>query len=266
MGHHNHHFGGDQHSLRGAWSPPNSRANFCEEDYTMSFYLAEFINSVSNLAYVYFALKAIYQRREADFMSLSLLALGVGSFLFHATLRHTMEFCDELSMLLLTWSMLHAVLTVRQTKHRSRIISFALAVVFLSFSAFYVWSATIIYQVIAFSCALGMVTARGQYLLNWMPDSERWFGTERSNEWNARTRQAIGVCIFGYVLWHIDLEFCMELRALRGMMGLPWAWGLELHGWWHVLTAIGAAKFMDVAREIREEEKEERAKAGKKRE
>ena len=63
----------------------------------------------------------------------------------------------------------------------------------------------------------------------------------------------MGFCVLGYLLWNIDLEFCMQLRELRAQVGLPWAWLLELHGWWHVLTAIGADRFMNVARELREE-------------
>ena len=68
MGHHNRHFAGDPYALHGAWSPPTSTAkyaaycashdalkpdndSFCEEDYAVSRYLAEYINSLTNLAY-----------------------------------------------------------------------------------------------------------------------------------------------------------------------------------------------------------------------
>jgi len=68
MGHHNRHFSGDSYALHGAWSPPTSTAkyapycasydalkpdnnSFCEEDYAVSRYLAEYINSLTNLAY-----------------------------------------------------------------------------------------------------------------------------------------------------------------------------------------------------------------------
>ncbi|KAK1756232.1 ceramidase [Echria macrotheca] len=273
MGHHNLHFGGDQHALRGHWSPPTSRANFCEEDYVVTFYLAEFINSISNLAYIYLALKAMYYpttttgRRQPspwsappkiDFMSLSLLLLGIGSILFHATLRQTLEFSDELSMLCLTWSMLQAVLTARQTPSRARFISVILGIIYLSFSAFYIHSARIIYQVIAFATGIGLVTLRSQYLFHRLTPP---FPEDKSRDWNVRTWQAIGICLVGYVLWNIDLEYCMELRALRARLGLPWAWGLELHGWWHCLTAVGAARFMDVAREVREEVEREKEDA-----
>lgn len=190
-----------------------------------------------------------------DFMSASLLVLGIGSFSFHATLRQTCEFADELSMLGLTWSMLQATLTARQPPARAHLVSAALAVIYVAFSAFYVWSARIIYQVIAFAVALGLVTLRSQYLFHRLQPR---FPPAKSRDWNARTWQAIAICLAGYVLWNIDLEHCAELRRLRQRVGLPWAWLFELHGWWHVLTAVGAARFMDVAREVRAEVEREK--------
>ncbi|KAI9148370.1 benzoate 4-monooxygenase cytochrome p450 [Paramyrothecium foliicola] len=257
MGHHNLRFTNDRYSLSGAWSPPTSRANFCEEDYIVTFYLAEFINSLTNIAYVFLALRYMYGpgnrgvfRPKLDFMSISLFVLGIGSFLFHATLRQTMEFADELSMLGLTWSMLQSILTARQGPQAARLISIGLAVVFLAFSAFYINSAQIIYQVIAFGSGIGLVTLRSQYLYHW---AQPRFPKAKSRDWNMRTWKSIAICLFGYLLWNIDLEYCAELRALRECVGLPWAWTLELHGWWHILTAVGASMFMDVAREVRDE-------------
>ncbi|KAK4102469.1 alkaline phytoceramidase [Parathielavia hyrcaniae] len=252
MGHHNIRFDGDPYAGHGVWSPPTSRANFCEEDYVITFYIAEFINALTNIAYVYYALKAIYPRGRGrpkpDFMSLSLLVLGLGSFLFHATLRQALEFVDEFSMLGLTWSMLQASLTARQPPARERAITAALAVVYPCFAAFYLWSAKIVYHSIAFVAALLVVLARSQYTLHVLLPTcaKRW-------DWNARIWKALGWCVLGYVLWTVDLEYCAELRALRGRVGLPWAWLLEFHGWWHILTAAGASQAMQVAREVREQ-------------
>lgn len=270
----------------------NSVFSFCEEDYIVSFYLAEFINSLTNVAYstlsvkslpcklednmqgtrlirirphaVYFAFCAMspsgpsirLSHPKVDFMSLSLLVLGIGSFLFHATLRQTLEFVDEFSMLGLTWSMLQAGLTTRQPPARARLITATLAVAYISFSAFYLWSAKIIYQVFAFTGALLGVLFRSQYVFHFarpsLPEAKR-------RDWNRRTWKALGVCVFGYLLWTIDLEYCAELRAVRARVGLPWAWLFEFHGWWHILTAVGASQAMEVAREVRREvEKEER--------
>jgi dihydroceramidase len=42
----------------------------------------------------------------------------------------------------------------------------------------------------------------------------------------------------GYFLWQIDGIYCTELTALRRSVGMPWGFLLELHGWWHGLTAV----------------------------
>jgi len=188
-------------------------------------------------------------------MSLTLLALGIGSFLFHATLRQTLEFADELSMLSLTWSMLRATLIARQPPRRALAISAGLAIFFVAFSAFYIHSAKIIYQVIVFGSGIGLVTLRSQYLFHRAQPS---FPKEKSHDWNVRTWQAISICLFGYLLWNIDLEYCKELRAMRHRVGLPIAWLFELHRVWHILTAIGANRFMNVAREVLDEVQRER--------
>jgi dihydroceramidase len=184
-----------------------------------------------------------------DFLSVSLLALGIGSFLFHASMKYALEFVDELSMLLLAWSMLQAALTARQTPVVASRITWGLTVFFLGFAAFHVFSAQIIYQVIVFLLSITAIMLRNQYIFHWAkPPLPR----PEARDWNRRIWQAFGISMFGYLLWNIDLELCHVLRSTRAQIGLPWAWLLELHGWWHILTAIGADRSMNVAREIRD--------------
>jgi dihydroceramidase len=190
-------------------------------------------------------------------MSLSLLVLGIASFLFHASLRQTLQFADELAMLGLAWSLLQGTLMVRRSPANARFINISLATVFPLFSAFYVWTGKVIYHATAFAVILVLLTIRGHYLFHWLkpefPEAKRY-------KWRAEGRKALLTLLFGYILWNIDLEYCAELRNLRTWVGLPWAWLFELHGWWHVLTAISASQFMDVVRELQEElssEKEE---------
>lgn len=40
------------------------------------------------------------------------------------------------------------------------------------------------------------------------------------------------------------MHLCSKLLSLRRRVGLPFGIFLELHGWWHILTAIGAYTFM----------------------
>jgi dihydroceramidase len=50
-----------------------------------------------------------------------------------------------------------------------------------------------------------------------------------------------GICfLMGFVVWLIDGAACGWLRQTRANIGLPWGFLLELHGWWHILTSIGA--------------------------
>ncbi|KAF1359431.1 alkaline phytoceramidase [Lizonia empirigonia] len=260
MGHHNRHFAGDPYALHGAWSPPTSTANFCEEDYAVSRYLAEYINSLTNLAYVYFALRYMYQPKHVtlltprvDFLSVSLLVLGVSSFLFHATLRHALQFADELSMLGLAWSILQGTATVRTSRTTARYVNVSLAIVIPLFSAFYIWTGKIIYHATAFAIAIFLIILRGRHLFHWLDPP---LPKQKLADWRARMRNALILLVVGYILWNIDLEFCAELRKLRQQIGLPWSWVLELHGWWHILTAISASQCMDIVRELKIEASE----------
>lgn len=194
---------------------------------------------------------------RVDYMSVSLLVLGISSFLFHASMRATLEFADELSMIGLCWSFLQGTLTARQSPARCRAITFALTVALSAFCVFYIWSAKIIYHVIAFTGMLIFVAIRGQWLFHF---ADPPFPEAKRRDWSMRTWKAILVSVLGYVLWWIDLEYCMEMRSLRESVGgAPWAWLLEFHGWWHILTAVGAAKVMDVIREVGEELKNEKS-------
>jgi dihydroceramidase len=189
-------------------------------------------------------------RPKADFMSLSLLILGISSFLFHASLRQSLQFADELSMLGLAWSLLQGTLTVRNSPTNLMYINICLATVFPLFSVFYVWTGKIIYHATAFGIIIFLIVLRGHHLFHWLKPP---FPSAKRVMWRSRGRNALVALLVGYLLWNIDLEYCAELRRLRQQIGMPWSWCLELHGWWHVLTAISASNFMDIIRELKEE-------------
>lgn len=197
-----------------------------------------------------------------DFLSVSLLILGLGSFAFHATLRQTMQFADELSMLGLGWSMLIAVFTVRKPTLQDKLIKAACAVFFPAFAVFYVQSGEIVYHATAFFIILTLIVARCQYLFYFHKSS---FPAQKMCSWAVRGQWAIITLLVGYALWHMDLELCAQFRAIRAHVGYPWAFLLEPHGWWHILTAVSASVFMDIMREMQvemikaEEAEEQRA-------
>jgi len=193
---------------------------------------------------------------RVDFMSISLLVLGISSFLFHASLRQALQFADEISMLGLAWSLLQGIATVRTSSANKKYIEACLATVFPLFSVFYVWTGKIIYHVSGFASVIVLIVIRGHYLFHWL---EPPLPIAKRAGWRSRGRNALIMLLVGYLLWNIDLEYCAELRKLRQRIGMPWASFLELHGWWHILTAISASQFMDIVRELRREAAEEKA-------
>ena len=56
------------------------------------------------------------------------------------------------------------------------------------------------------------------------------------------TMIAVGLSIFlgGFGIWALDNIYCSKLRAWRRDIGLPWGVLLEGHGWWHLMTGVGA--------------------------
>lgn len=56
----------------------------------------------------------------------------------------------------------------------------------------------------------------------------------------------VGAVVFvsGFGIWNIDNVFCADLHAAKRYVGMPWSFVLELHGWWHIFTGVGAYIFI----------------------
>lgn len=76
------------------WGPVTASINWCEEDYVVTKYIAEFCNTTTNALFIILAALAIrnafrygYERRVL-FTSMGFMLVGVGSWLFHMTLKY----------------------------------------------------------------------------------------------------------------------------------------------------------------------------------
>jgi len=91
----------------GYWEPHTSSIDFCEENYRYTLYVAELLNSISALVIVVVPTLALaitprpFSRWPRFILCyLSLIVVGVGSVMFHATLRRSMQNFDEVPMIL----------------------------------------------------------------------------------------------------------------------------------------------------------------------
>ncbi|KAL8283255.1 hypothetical protein RQP46_006033 [Phenoliferia psychrophenolica] len=51
-----------------------------------------------------------------------------------------------------------------------------------------------------------------------------------------------GLALIGmlaFFIWNLDNLLCVQSTRLKRSLGLPLAWGLEGHGWWHLFTGLG---------------------------
>ncbi|KAF2018827.1 alkaline ceramidase-like protein [Aaosphaeria arxii CBS 175.79] len=257
-------------SQDGRWSPVTSTLNWCEEDYYMTVYSAEIVNTLTNLLFMYLAGKGIHNcltnGHDTVFTVafIGYLIVGTGSFLFHATLKYPMQLVDELSMIYTTCLMFYATFSYGKSKLYSITLGVALVVMALSITLYYHYLQDPTFHQTAYAVLTAIVLFRAIYVMevNIRPafrTKEREDANPRSgvlgeaaqNREDARDREILrqmwvliawGLSIFlgGFAFWQLDNAFCFTLRSWRRQLGMPWGFLLEGHGWWHLMTGIGA--------------------------
>ncbi|KAL7820514.1 ceramidase [Trichoderma aethiopicum] len=235
----------------GFWGEQTSTLNFCEEDYALSSYCAELCNTVTNGIFMWLGIRGVVnclqQKHPSIFLIsyLGYMVVGLGSILFHTTLKYPMQLVDELSMIYTTCLMVHASFAYLRSRTFSAILGIALLSLAGSITVYYhVTKDPVFHQV-----AYGFLTATVVFRSMWVMEAQlRPVLTARDPEEAARVLNtmwamiATGLSVFlgGFLIWNLDNVFCSQVRQLRHAVGLPWAVLLEGHAWWHLMTGLGA--------------------------
>ncbi|OAP64725.1 hypothetical protein AYL99_00697 [Fonsecaea erecta] len=242
-------FAGDHKAHLGYWGPPTSVANFCEEDYAVTLYVAEFVNSFTNLAYVYWAFRTLLPG-ESLFTQPSNLALffvGVSSLVFHLTLKYETQVCDDLSMFWVCAALVYELYTLGWSKPAKLAFGSILTAVLGVISAYHYALHQLWLHNVTFIALVTAIWPRVLYLIRTR------FAGEKKQYWTRQFRVG-GLCfLMGFVVWVIDSAYCGALRETRKQLGIPFAFVLELHGWWHILTALGAGYCIRVTKVLTQE-------------
>ncbi|CAO3572563.1 unnamed protein product [Mortierella alpina] len=250
----------------GYWGPPTSSIDWCEDNYVVSFYIAEFFNSFSSFAMIILGETACYSidRLQSDMERTlessptqttrapslfrfklafrTITVVGIGSFLFHATLLHHMQMLDELPML---YSVLVLFFCLIESRFGPRPAWFArsLAVLGMVVTILVAFTEGDM-QFYSFHGTFGPLEVATLYLIfrvylarkSEYPDVKRVF------------EAGIGLYAFAVAVWMTDLSFCTKpLLTLLGPLGVnehhehgQWiVKDLYLHAWWHILVSMG---------------------------
>jgi dihydroceramidase len=239
------------------------------QDYYATIYSAEIVNSLTNLAFLYLAARGLrsclVHGHDAIFVVsfVGYLAVGLGSFLFHSTLKYPMQLVDELSMIYTTCIMFHASFARGRSGAYSVGLGASLAALAGAITAVYHYLKDPAFHQNAYAILTAVVLIRSTWVMEVhlrpsrrappgaLPDRDGPAATERARDERERARVdardaaslalmwrliAVGLSVFlgGFAIWSLDNKHCSTLRSWRRAVGLPWGILLEGHGWWFV--------------------------------
>lgn len=225
----------------GYWGIPTATIDWCEENYVILDYMAEAINTTTNLMFFLLLGISIYntlkQRMDQRFVWLAMgfMLVGIGLWWFHMTLRYEYQLLDELPMIYATcipaWLVFSEFKTQRQLAQIGGAIFMGANL--LLFVYMYIYKNPTLHQ-----AAYGLLNAAiiGKLILltnQYVPDKNARWNLTKLMVWG------VGLFGFGYILWNLDIHLCSLWRHLRREVGQPYGYLLEGHGWWHIFTGIG---------------------------
>lgn len=219
----------------GYWGEVTSSIDWCERNYVVSFFVAEFFNTLSNLAFVACGLCGVYMaarmglERRFVICHCGIALIGTGSALFHGTLSHLGQQWDETPMVLATSNWLLTLYFMDpRLEARSpgihRRCAWVLATCCVAWGALhFVYRFTVAFQV---GIAVLLLTGVGLLSREW-PKCEDPAVLKVGREYYLTTAG------LAFVLWLCDQHFCVHLHSLPGGLHNP-----QFHAWWHILMGI----------------------------
>jgi len=219
------------------WGTPTASLDWCEKNYVVCNYIAEFWNTMTSLVIALLGLIGCYlTRRENIDMRFTveyaiITVVGLGSVAFHGTLLIENQLLDELPML---WGMLgwvYIINTMRSPKHSNLPKDQALAKKLFAFGLVWTLCSPWVHRVpILFQALFVGLVAFCVYFLHQF--------YHLCNNKSARQLYVVYnfSVIAGALIWLVDKEACNMLHETLG--GFWWhKYVGSLHGYWHLLMA-----------------------------
>lgn len=230
----------------GFWGHPTATIDWCEENYLFSPYIAEMINSLTNLMFIFLALHHVYSTfknkhpRLYIFVSLGFASVGIGSFMFHSTLQYEHQLMDELPMVWVTAIPFgHLFSWNKPEPYRSLWIygNFVVTALF-TYVYIYIFRDPMFHQ-IYYAMLNFLLIYKTHLVIQKVIKNDQL----RRRQYKLLTL-GFSLFAFGFFIWNLDNIFCTKLIGWRRTIGLPLGVLLEGHGWWHIFTGFGIYYFI----------------------
>ena len=225
-----------------------SPIDWCEPNYVVNSYIAEFWNVVSSLYFFviacwgYMSYKAEYEPK-LTFIWLLIILIGLGSILFHGTLSVAGQVMDEMSILI--FILYSFAITTRKSIWNSRIRNVVLSKIFFTLSI--ILSIMLCIQNPFFSHALTMFfipTTTYGYLRTYVPNYRSLFYTKSK----ISTEHKIFIIsmvwfVFAMIVWCCERSMCKYVKKFEKSFGFH----IHLHALWHLFISNALWGFFMVA-------------------
>lgn len=231
----------------GFWGPVTATIDWCEENYSISPFFAEFVNSTTNLSFFILAAYHLYSAIKNKhgtlyiFISIGMAFVGLGSWLFHMTLKYEMQLMDELPMIYVTAIPFGYLFSWNKPPLEKALWQYG--------TLFGTLLMTIIYVFIYKNPALHQICYA---LLNFsiifktLSNINKYVDDDKMKTFLRRMLiLAFSLFIFGFFIWNLDNIYCPNLISWRrDYLGIPFGFIIEGHGWWHIFTSFGIYYFV----------------------
>ncbi|KAI9905699.1 hypothetical protein PsorP6_014244 [Peronosclerospora sorghi] len=233
----------DTSDLVGFWGPPTSTIDWCELNYEYTYYIAEFWNTISNIFFVLLGLYGLYGtfkmglETRFQIQIVGVMAIGLGSAMFHGTLQYVYQQCDETPMI---WSVLVWIYIVYNNeieripiKNARKYVIAHLTITGVVFTVLHaIYRFTTVFQwFFSVLAILAAVRLCGHYL------------EVKDSTARAVARSYVLTGLLGSACWLIDYHYC---HVVRGLPVNP-----QAHAWWHTFMGISSYQglvFMEYVR------------------
>ncbi|KAK4152261.1 ceramidase-domain-containing protein [Chaetomidium leptoderma] len=236
-------------SREGFWGEQTSTLNWCEEDYNITFYCAEAINTLTNLVFMWLGFKGLrnviaYSHSRVFILAfMGYIVVGLGSMAFHTTLHYEMQLADELPMIYTVCIMAFATFSYRRSAKVKALIAAALVGVATFITVYYLYAKDPVFHQVAYGLLTAATVFSSSYAMerDLKPKLSQRNPAECGRYMREMHRLGLtGILLFlaGFFMWNMDNIYCHDLTITKKQIMLPWSVILEGHGWWHVLTGL----------------------------
>ncbi|KAI8770879.1 alkaline ceramidase 3 [Biomphalaria glabrata] len=193
----------------GFWGKETSTLDWCEENYVVSYYVAEFWNTVSNVIMIFAPFVMVFvgytEKHEKRFLYsfLALTVVGTGSWFFHMTLKYSMQLMDELPMIWGTSFLVYSLYMMDSKPNeeclplRNGLIIYSIVVTLV-----YILVKDPIFHQVAYGLMVASIIIMASRILLTIKCSRKLYLT------------SLFTYGLGFFLWNVDNVFCSHLRAM----------------------------------------------------